>query len=175
MSKVVNGVYGTFEPKGIQQAVKDYAKSKGKTLKNLFKEDLKMRSSSWWGNVCHDCYGEETELKMICRAVRYDFAKLNFKPGETNEIVNKNNETAKARYMKGKDKTPVQMELNLIMGTKEIKETPKAEGPKPDIKSMSDEELMDLINSVSDEVLVKALGERLRSLYYLSMYHMTKK
>lgn len=174
MSKVVNGVYGVFDPEGIKKAVNDYVSKKGISLKDFFATDLHLKTSKWWSKVCDLRYGEETELKTICRAVKYDFAKLNFRPGETNDRVEKARERARANHKKGKE--PVQMELSLFMGTQETKAPEPKKEPKKDIQSMSDEELMDLINSISDEVLVKALGaERLRSLYYLSMYHMTKK
>ncbi len=163
MSKVVNGVYGVFDPEGIKKAVNDYVSKKGISLKDFFATDLHLKTSKWWSKVCDLRYGEETELKTICRAVKYDFAKLNFRPGETNDRVEKARERARANHKKGKE--PVQMELSLFMGTQETKAPePKKEEPKKDIQSMSDEDL------------IKALGaERLRSLYYLSMYHMTKK
>lgn len=129
MSKVKNGNYGTFTSAGVRAAVKEHCLRKGMKQKyfflNFFGEGVALHNSEWWRSACADGYGDETELRLVCRAVGYDFQKLNFKAKDVNDKVLKNREAAKRRDKKktetksAKQETkPVQMKItDFIQGT----------------------------------------------------------
>lgn len=155
MSKAANGKYGTFDPRGIDEAVKSYCKKKGITVKVFFADYLHLHTGGWWRSVCNNRYGDETELRNVCRAVRYDFEKLDFKEGATNENVEKSKAIARKKYHKSK--APEYEQLTFDLG----------ESKAPDLKEW--------IKSVSDEDLVQVIDpKRMRSLYHLAMYHLAK-
>lgn len=163
MSKAVNGNYGTFESDGIRDAVKDYCRKRRIDQKRFFSDNLKLHNSQWWFAICRNGYGDEIELRNVCRAINYDFDKLNFKEGATNDRIERDKAAARKRHHKNEKTKEVEyQQMNL-----EFKESVKAD--------MSDD-FEERLNAMEDHDLIKLLGsfKRVKEIYLLAFYEKEK-
>ena len=151
MSKCIKGEYGTFEATIIRKAVKEHCKKKKITQKQFFKDHLHMHSATWWYATCKRGYGERLELMRVARAVNFDFDKIQFKKGETNDAYEKEKAAARAR---GQKKNVIEQcqQMSLVF-----------EKTEANLKEMTDSQIIEELGA-----------ERVRSLYYLAMYELSK-
>ena len=151
MSKCIKGEYGTFEASDIRKAVKEHCNRKNIAQKEFFKDHLHMHSATWWYATCKRGYGERLELMTIARAVNFDFDKIHFKKGETTDAYEKEKAAARARGQK-KNVINQYQQMNLVF-----------EKTEANLKDMTDQQIINELGA-----------ERVRSLYYLAMYELSK-
>ena len=157
------GIYGTFEPKGLDKAVKKYRHKKG-ISGDMFFTELVGHKQEWWRSLVARQFGEETELKTICQAVGYNPQKINFRAGEVNEKVQEDRDTAIKKYNKA---------------YKEDRETRKKFQEKDcqqqEFDFGKDEDFDKKIVEMPDHDLIHILGpKRIRELYHLASYEEEK-
>lgn len=160
MSRAVNGNYGTFDSIGIKFAVKKWCGAKRIDQKYFFKDVLKLHSSTWWFSICKKGYADEVELRIVCKAVGYDFKKLNFVEGATNEEIEKDKEKARERQRKNRPHHEEYQQLSFE--------------PEQPIKR-TENDISDILAKIEDHDLIQILGsKRVREIYLLAFYEKEK-
>lgn len=120
MSKAKNGNYGSFDAKVLDDALNKYSRKTGKKLKTFFVE-TGQRDYGWYRTVRINQWGDETELKTICRKIGLDFAKINFKAGQKSADRYVKNQKITGKPKESKQEY-VQETLNLILEKKEAEQ-----------------------------------------------------
>lgn len=117
MSKAKNGNYGSFDAKVLDDALIKCSRKAGKRL-NVFLVETCQQNYGWYRGVRIDQWGDETDLKTICRKIGLDFAKIDFMPKQrrADRYVKNPKITGKPKESK---QEYVQETLNLILEKKE--------------------------------------------------------
>ena len=116
MSKAKNGNYGGFDAKVLDDALIKCSRETGKQLKDFLVEKCQ-RDYGWYRTVRTYQWGDETDLKTICRKIGLDFAKIDFMPKQKRGRYIKNPKLA-GKPIESKQEY-VQETLNLILEKKE--------------------------------------------------------
>lgn len=89
MSKKKHGNYGTFDPEPLDAALKRMKTRKRMTLKSLIARNT-IHGYGWYRTIRANRYGEESELKELCRLADIDFKELKFSKIQQKNLVDTN-------------------------------------------------------------------------------------